>query len=258
MSSMKGKVALITGGTGGIGRAAAVEFARRGASVVVTGRRQEEGERTVGLVKEQGARGLFIRADVSKEADVAETIKRTLKEFGALHYAFNNAGIEGTLGPVVEQTEAEYRRIFDINVLGVLLSMRHEIPAIISSGGGAIVNNASILGSVGMPGVSVYSASKHAVIGLTKCAALEVAKSGVRVNTLSPGPTATDMADRFVGQMAPGSEAEAARKAFEAMIPMGRIARSEELAGAAVWLCSDEASFMTGQDLLIDGGIGAA
>ncbi|MDX2116502.1 MAG: SDR family NAD(P)-dependent oxidoreductase, partial [Planctomycetota bacterium] len=164
---LKGKVALITGGTGGIGRAAAVAFARRGAAVVVTGRREAEGNETVKLVEREGARGLFVRADTAVEADVARSVQETVRAFGGLHYAFNNAGVEGLAGvPTTDQTIENYRHVFDINVLGVLLSMKHEIPAIVKSGGGAIVNNASIGGTIGMPGFPVYIASKHAVIGL--------------------------------------------------------------------------------------------
>src|SRR5947209_13421130 len=179
MSTLNGKVALITGGTGGIGRAAALEFARQGAKVAVTGRREKEGLETVELVKKAGGEAIFLRADASKEEDARRMVEETLRKFGRLDFAFNNAGVEGALGrPTHESTVENYRHGFDINVLGVLLSMKYEVPALLKTGGGAIVNNASIGGVVAMPGVGVYIASKHAVIGLTKTAALEYAKQG--------------------------------------------------------------------------------
>jgi len=249
---MKGKVVLITGGTSGIGRSTAVAFARRGARVVVTGRREAEGEQTVRLVREAGSDGHFLSGDVSREADVRAMVQGTLDRYGRLDYAFNNAGFEGAVNtPIAEQTEDNYRRVFDINVLGVLLCMKHEIPAILRSGGGAIVNNASVAGRIGMAGVSVYVASKHAVIGLTRCAAMEVSKSGVRVNAVSPAVIDTDMYDRFADSLG-GDEA---RRNLAAMHPIGRIGRPEEVSEAVVFLCSDAASFITGHDLLVDGGL---
>lgn len=248
---MKGKVALVTGATGGIGRAAAVEFARRGAHVAITGRREEEGRRTIDLLKPLGVKALYIRADAADEAQTKDAVARIVKELGGLHFAFNNAGVEGEPGkPVTEQTVEEYRKVFDINVLGVMLSMKHEIPAILASGGGAVVNNASIAGRIGMAGVSVYVASKHAVLGLTKCAAMEFSKAGVRVNAVSPAAIETDMYERFVGSMG----GQQARDYMASLHPIGRVGKADEVAKAVVWLCSDEASFVTGHDLLVDGG----
>lgn len=248
---MKGKVAIITGGTGGIGRSAAVEFARRGVTVVVTGRRETEGLETVKLIEQAGAKGLFIKADASKEADTRRTVDETVSKFGRLDYAFNNAGIEGKVAtPVVEQTEENYRQTFDVNVLGVMLSMKHQIPAMLKNGGGAIVNNASIAGTIGMPGISVYIASKHAVLGLTKSAALEVAKLGIRVNAVSPAAIQTNMLDRFTDSFG-GPQA---MEYMASLHPIGRVGRVEEVARAVVWLCSDDSSFVTGHNLNVDGG----
>jgi len=251
---MQGKVAIVTGGNGGIGLAAAQLFARRGARVVITGRREAEGLEAVRKIKGEGGEAHFIKADVSIEADVRRMVDETVSKYGGLHYAFNNAGVEGVTGvPVVEQTEANYRHTFDINVLGVLLSMKHQIPAIIKSGGGAIVNNASVAGTIGMPGVSVYVASKHAVIGLTKVAALEASKLGVRVNSMSPAVIQTDMYDRFVDTFG----GDAAREHMKSLHPIGRIGAPVEAAEAAVWLCSEASSFVTGHDLRVDGGLTA-
>ncbi|MGH7792614.1 MAG: SDR family NAD(P)-dependent oxidoreductase, partial [Thermodesulfobacteriota bacterium] len=195
MSSFEGKVALVTGGTSGIGRATAVSFAREGARVVVTGRREKEGAETIQLVKDAGGEGFFIKTDVSKEADVRMMVEKIMKAYGRLDYAFNNAGIDQSPGPLVEQAEETFDQIMNINVKGVWLSMKYEIPRMLNNGGGAIVNMASVGGLIGFPGVPIYIASKHAVLGLTKSVALEYAKSGIRINAVSPAAIETDMVD---------------------------------------------------------------
>lgn len=249
MSAMKTKVALVTGGTSGIGRAAALEFARQGARVVVSGRREREGQETVDLVKKAGGEAAFFRADVSREADVAGMVEFTLSRYGRLDYAFNNAGVEQTPEPLPKTSEATYDHVMDINVKGVWLSLKHEIPAMLRTGGGAIVNNASIAGIIGLGNFSVYIASKHAVLGLTKSVALEFAKQNIRVNAVSPGAIETPMFDRFT-EVVPREQLTEAH-------PIGRTGRPEEIAAAAVWLCSEAASFITGVNLPIDGGFTA-
>jgi NAD(P)-dependent dehydrogenase (short-subunit alcohol dehydrogenase family) len=252
-NSFDGKVALVTGGGSGIGRAAALAFAEAGAKVVVSGRREAEGFETIALIKKAGGQGTFIRGDVSNEADVEKLVAQTVKTYGRLDAAFNNAGIEGEIGkPTHEQSVANYRSVMDINVLGVLLAMKHEIGAMLKNGGGSIVNNASVGGLVGFPGVSVYVASKHAVLGLTKTAALEYAKQGIRVNAVSPGGIETPMLNRFTG--GPGTDFS---NQLAGMHPIGRVGRPEEIAEAVVWLCSDKASFVSGVSLAADGGFTA-
>lgn len=247
---MEDKVALITGGGSGIGRAAALAFAQAGAKVVVSGRREKEGYETDALLKKGGGQGMFIKADVANEADVEMLVGQTLSVHGRLDAAFNNAGTEGEVGKQThEQSVANYRAVMDTNVLGVLLAMKHEIGAMLKNGGGAIVNNASVGGLIGFPGVSVYVASKHAVLGLTKSAALEYARQGIRVNAVSPGGIETPMLHRFTG--GPGTDFF---NQLAGLHPIGRLGRPEEIAEAVLWLCSDKASFVTGLSLTADGG----
>ena len=251
MNEFQGKVAIVTGGTSGIGRAAAIAYAREGAKVVVAGRRASEGEETVQLVRAQGGEAMFVPTDVAQEAQVKNLIGRTLEQFGRLDFAFNNAGIEQVPTPFLEQTVETYDQVMDINVKGVWLSMKYEIPAMLKTGGGSIVNTSSALGVIGMPGTEIYVASKHAVIGLTKSAALEFGKQGIRVNAVLPAVIDTDMFQRFAG------EKPEFRAQMTAMHPIGRIGKSEEIADAAIWLSSSKSSFVTGHSLLVDGGFTA-
>jgi NAD(P)-dependent dehydrogenase (short-subunit alcohol dehydrogenase family) len=245
---MKNKVVIITGGTSGIGKATALKFGAAGAKVVVSGRREPEGQAVVDAIKEAGGEATFVRADVSDESHVQALVAKTVETYGRLDIAFNNAGVE-TLGPVTEATKDSYQRLFDINVWGVLSSMKHEIPAMLKNGGGSIINTSSIAGHVGMAGASVYIASKHAVEGLTKSTALEYAKEGIRVNAVAPAAIETDMIDRFAGKE--GSEM---RAGLTAMHPLGRMGKAEEIADAVLFLASDASSFVTGTSLKVDGG----
>ncbi|MGB7290798.1 MAG: SDR family oxidoreductase [Thermodesulfobacteriota bacterium] len=248
MSSFEGKVVLVTGGTSGIGRVTAVAFAREGAKIVVSGRREREGQETVDLVKKVGGEATFVKTDVAIEQDVKAMVEKTVATYGHLDYAFNNAGIEQLPTPLVEQGEETFDQIMDINVKGVWLSIKYEIPQMLKNGGGAIVNTASVAGLIGVPGIPIYIASKHAVLGLTKSVALEYAKSGIRINAVSPAAIETDMVDRFVGK-----EGDA-RQQLAFMHPIGRMGTPEEIANAVIYLCSDKASFITGQSLAVDGG----
>jgi NAD(P)-dependent dehydrogenase (short-subunit alcohol dehydrogenase family) len=245
--TFEGKVALVTGGTSGIGKATAVAFAREGAKVVLTGRREKEGAQVVAEIKKLGGDAAFVRADIGKEADVKAMVKFTVDKFGKIDIAFNNAGVEWK-GPLEQATEAEYRRIFDTNVWGVLNSMRHEIPAMLKNGGGAIVNTSSAAGHVGFPQVSVYVASKHAVEGLTKSVALEFAKQNIRINAIAPGPIATEMWDRFAGDKEVSAQ-------VISTVPAARLGASDEIAAAVLYLASDAAKFTTGTSLVVDGGV---
>jgi NAD(P)-dependent dehydrogenase (short-subunit alcohol dehydrogenase family) len=245
-NTFTGKVALVTGGTSGIGKVTAIEFARAGAKVVVSGRREKEGAEVVRHIKKLGGDAAFVRADVAKDADVQAMVKLTVDKFGKLDIAFNNAGVEW-IGPLDQATEPEYRRIFDVNVGGVLNSMRHEIPVMLKNGGGAIVNTSSIVGHVGFPQVSIYNGSKHAVEGLSKSVALEFAKQNIRINTVAPGPIATEMWDRVAG----GGVGDEITK----IVPAGRTGTSEEIAAAVLYLASDAAKFTSGTSLVVDGGI---
>ena len=244
---MKTPVVLITGALTGIGRATARAFATEGARVVVSGRRDDEGERVVAELRELGAEAEFLRADVRREDDVRALVDGTVARFGRLDAAVNTAGTEGNPGPVTEQSADSYAATFDTNVLGTLLSMKYELRLMQAQGSGSIINISSTYGHLGARGASVYAASKHAVEGLTKSAALEAAGSGVRVNAVAPGPTDTAMLDRFTGN--------AERKAgLVASVPLHRVGTPAEIASAIVFLASDRSSFTTGQVLNVDGG----
>jgi NAD(P)-dependent dehydrogenase (short-subunit alcohol dehydrogenase family) len=247
MPTFPDKVVLITGGTSGIGRATAVAFAREGASVVITGRRVEEGNRTLALVKSAGREGLFVRADVSRPADVENTLATLLARFGRLDIAFNNAGVEDIAAPFHEQTVENYDRVMGINVKGLWLSMQAEIRQMLKQGGGAIVNTSSVGGLIAIAGNATYVATKHAVLGFTKAAALEYARQGIRVNAVAPAAIDTEMVQRFATE-------QAVRDKLAAAHPIGRMGQPEEVAEAVLWLASPAASFVTGHTLVVDGG----
>jgi NAD(P)-dependent dehydrogenase (short-subunit alcohol dehydrogenase family) len=244
---MSNPVVLITGGLTGIGRAAAVAFAKKGANVVVAGRRDEAGKALAEELRGFGSEAEFINADVRKEDDVRALVDRTIERFGRLDVAVNNAGTEGRPGPITDQTAESYAATFDTNVLGTLLSMKHELRVMQAQGSGSIINISSTYGHEGGAGASVYVASKHAVEGMTKSASLEAASSGVRVNAVAPGPIETGMLDRFTGT----SERKAA---LLKTVPLGRVGDPADIARAAVFLASEDASFITGQVLTVDGG----
>jgi NAD(P)-dependent dehydrogenase (short-subunit alcohol dehydrogenase family) len=245
---MEKPVVLITGALTGIGRATAVAFAKKGAKVVVAGRRDSAGSALAEELRSLGAEAEFVHADVRKEDDVRGLVDETVTRFGRLDVAVNNAATEGEVGPITEQTAETYAATFETNVLGVLLTMKHEVRAMQEHGSGSIINISSTYGHEGAAGASVYVGSKHAVEGIiTKSVALEIAKSGIRVNAVAPGPTDTGMLTRFTGT--PENKA-----ALVAGVPMGRLGLSEELADAIVFIASDEASFITGHVLNVDGG----
>jgi NAD(P)-dependent dehydrogenase (short-subunit alcohol dehydrogenase family) len=244
---MDNPVVLITGALTGIGRAAAVAFARRGATVVVAGRRDEAGKALAEELRALGAEAGFINADVRREDDVRALVDETVARFGRLDVAVNNAGTEGQVGPITDQTAETYAATFDTNVLGVILSMKHEVRAMQGQGSGSIINISSTYGHEGAAGASVYVGSKHAVEGITKSVALETAKSGIRVNAVAPGPTDTGMLTRFTGT--PEKKA-----GLVAEVPIGRLGLPKELASAIVFIASDEASYITGHILNVDGG----
>jgi NAD(P)-dependent dehydrogenase (short-subunit alcohol dehydrogenase family) len=245
---MKGLVVLVTGALAGIGRATALAFAREGANVVISGRREEEGRKLLAEIRALGVEAEYVRTDVRYEDEVRSLIDRTVARFGRLDVAVNNAGTEGQPGPVTEQTAESYAAVFDTNVLGVLMSMKHELRVMLPQKRGSIVNVSSVAGQRGFSGASVYVASKHAVDGLTKSAALEAAESGVRINIVSPGPIQTGMFDRFTGT-------DEMKAGFRSNVPLKRIGDPDEVAAAIVFVSSDKASFMTGATIAVDGGM---
>jgi NAD(P)-dependent dehydrogenase (short-subunit alcohol dehydrogenase family) len=247
-SDLLGKVAIITGGTSGIGRSAAILFAQSGAKVVVAGRREKEGQEVVDAILASGGQALFVKTDVAKNEDVQALVQKTAERVGRLDVAFNNAGIEGHWVPVAEQTEEDWDRTIDINVKGVWLCLKYEIRQMLKQGtGGAIVNVSSVAGFIGAAGAATYCASKHAVMGLTKSAALETARNGIRVNSICPGIIETPMGDRLFG-------APEVTKWALSFYPLGRFGKPMEVAEAVLFLCSSGSSFMTGQSLVLDGG----
>ena len=249
--SFSGQVALVTGAANGIGRATAQAFASAGLKVVVSDVDVTGGEQTVDLIRQAGGEALFVRCDVSRDAEVQALMTRVIEAYGRLDYAFNNAGIEIEKGRLNEGSEAEFDAIMGVNVKGVWLCMKYQLPLLMAQGGGAIVNTASVAGLGAAPKMSIYSASKHAVIGLTKSAAIEFAKKKVRVNAVCPAVIDTDMFRRAY-------EADPKKGEFAAaMHPVGRIGKVEEVAAAVLYLCSDDAAFTTGQALAIDGGVTA-
>jgi NAD(P)-dependent dehydrogenase (short-subunit alcohol dehydrogenase family) len=243
-----GKVAFVTGAANGIGRAAALAFARAGASVVVADVSEQNNRDTARMIQELGKQALAVTCDVRRNEDVQRALNATIETFGRLDFAFNNAGIEYAIKPVVDITEEEWDRIIDIDLRGVFLCMKHEIPLMLKQGGGAIVNTSSGAGVRGFKGGAAYVAAKHGVIGLTKAAALDYAQANIRINAVCPGIIDTPMMDRFSGGTAEG------RQAVIAQEPVGRMGQPEEIAAAVVWLCSDAAAFIVGHAMVIDGG----
>jgi NAD(P)-dependent dehydrogenase (short-subunit alcohol dehydrogenase family) len=244
-----GKVALVTGAGSGIGRATAAAFALAGADVVVADVDAGGGEETVAKIAADGGSASFVRADVGVDADVAAMVAHCVATFGRIDCAFNNAGIEGSPGTLLDESEAAWDHLFDVNVKGVWLCLRHEIPQMVAQGGGAIVNASSVGGLVGLPTGTTYAASKHAVAGITRSAALDFAKSGVRVNATAPGMIETPLMMRALDAVPNG------RELIGAMHPIGRMGQAEEVANTVLWLCSDEASFVTGAVVPVDGGL---
>jgi NAD(P)-dependent dehydrogenase (short-subunit alcohol dehydrogenase family) len=248
MGALDGKVALVTGAASGIGRQSALAFARAGAKVVVSDVTVDAGEETVQMIKKAGGEAFFVKADVSKSGDVKALVEKAVEKYGKLDCAHNNAGIEGTLGPCGECTEENWDRTIAINLTGVFLCCKAEIAQFLKQGGGVIVNTASVAGLVGFAGIPAYTASKHGVNGLTKQIALDYAKANIRVNSVCPGVINTPMIERFTG-----GDPEAL-KAFTATEPVGRLGEPSEIADAVVYLCTDQASFITGINMPVDGG----
>jgi NAD(P)-dependent dehydrogenase (short-subunit alcohol dehydrogenase family) len=243
-----GRVAVVTGAGSGLGLATAQAFAESGAAVVLADSNEQPLRTAAAELTSAGHQALAVGCDVSDEEQVAALVERTVDTFGRLDIAFNNAGIEQVPNPFLKQDEETFDRVVDINAKGVWLSMKYEIPAMLKTGGGSIVNTASVFGVIGIPGNEIYIASKHAVIGLTKSAAVEFGKQGIRVNAILPGVVDTDMYQRFAG------DKPEFRAQMSAMHPIGRIGKPEDMAEAAIWLSSSKASFVTGHSLMVDGG----
>ena len=242
----------MTGGGSGIGRATALAFARDGAQVVIGNRNLQRGEETVSMIRDTGGEASFRRTDVRVAAEIEGLVEHAVNTYGRLDMAFNNAGIEGDIQPtIVDQTEANFDAVMNVNVKGVWLSMKYEIPRMLKQGSGAIVNCSSVAGVIGFPGLGIYVASKHAVIGLTKTAALEFSAKGIRINSVNPAVIDTEMVDRLADGM------NMKKNDLTTFHPIGRIGRVEEVAEAVLWLCSDRASFVTGHSLIVDGGFTA-
>jgi NAD(P)-dependent dehydrogenase (short-subunit alcohol dehydrogenase family) len=246
--SFAGKVAFVTGAASGIGRATAVAFASAGATVVVADVSDQGNRETAGLIEDQGGRVLMVRCDVTSGQEVKAALDQTFDAFGRLDIAFNNAGVEQPVGPAAEVSEEEWDRILDINLRGVFLCMKHEIPLMLRQGGGAIINTSSGAGVTAVKGQAAYTAAKHGVIGLTKAAALDYAQANLRINAVCPGIIDTAMMQRFTGDSAEG------RQRVIGQEPVGRMGTPEEIAGAVLWMCSDAAAFVVGHALVIDGG----
>jgi NAD(P)-dependent dehydrogenase (short-subunit alcohol dehydrogenase family) len=242
------KVAFVTGAGSGIGRAAALAFAREGASVIATDLSEVSAHETAHMIEAAGGRALGIRCDVTQTGEVNETLDRAFREFGRLDFAFNNAGSEQPVITTADLTEQMWTRILDVNLSGVFLCMKHEIPLILRSGGGVIVNTASGAAVKGFAGQAAYAAAKHGVIGLTKSAALDYAAQNLRINAVCPGIIETSMMDRFTGGTSEGRERVIAQE------PIGRMGKAEEIAAAVIWLCSQHAAFVVGHAMVIDGG----
>jgi NAD(P)-dependent dehydrogenase (short-subunit alcohol dehydrogenase family) len=248
MGRLEGKVGVVTGGGGGIGRATALAFAREGATVAVVDVAVPAGEATVQMIRSAGGEAIFIQADVTRSEEVKAMADRTFETFGRLNCAFNNAGINGEIISVSRCTEESWDRIIDINLKGVFLCMKYEIPRMLKSGGGSIVNTASVMGLVGEPGHPAYAASKHGVVGLTKSAAIFYAQAGIRINAVCPGAVHTPMVETVL------AEHPELKQTMDSLAPMTRMAEAEEVARAVIFLCSDDASYITGHPLAVDGG----